>query len=315
MDKKVVIILFVLKVIVVFGVLCFFNYLIAPLILQHDTVEAQKYDIIYEYKNDLVLDDSFYILTNILTFDKKNGLKSEILMQKPVEYSEHAPFGYTKILNEKEIVITQNLASELDVYNGDILEFHNPVFDLYYNYVITGILPVSYGLYENNVDRKMGVIIVGYDKDIASLVQLDSVLMADYSYAAGNTGMILKESHNNEIIIDDTAQGIIRYILAGVILIIGIGYVFWRLYYYYGIEIVKRMFTMGSTRKNMIRKIKFAYKIPNLISDSLIFLTVSCMSILSFRFIPLWVLVPIIMDAILICFFTHRSIAAVRKEN
>lgn len=315
MDKKAGFVLFVLKTVVELLVLICFNHLISPLALQHDFIASQKYDIVYEYKNDVLLDDSFYILTNILSYDKKNGQKNEILMQKPVEYTDYAPFGYKKKLKENEIIISRNIADALSVKVGDYIEFHNPIFDLYYKYIIADVLPVSYGLYESEVDRDMGVIVVGYNEDIGTLVQMDSVLMTDYSFAAGNSGIVLKESHNIESILKSVTKDIVFYLLGGVIILVIIGYVVWRLYCYYGIEIIKRMYIMGSSKKKMTKDIKSSYKYPSFISDVLALLSVSCLSFFTFQFIPLWVLVPIVVDILVVCFLTFRSIAIVRREN
>ena len=315
MDKKTGILLFLFKTIAVVLILSCFNYLIIPLAIQHDYIIAQNYDIVYEYKNDVLLNDSFYKLTDILSYKNSNGLKSEILMQKPVKYSDCTPFKYTDYLEKNEIVITRNIADVLDLHTGDEFEFYNPIFSCYYDCVIKDILPVAYGFYENAVDRHMGVIIVGYNKEIASLVQMSSVLMAKYSYATSNAGIVLKKSHDNKTILSNTVKDIISYFISGTFIILIIGYVFWRLYSHYGLEIVKRMYIMGSQKKNMIKEIQYAYMVPFVISDVLGSLIVCSISILLFRFVPLWVSIPMIIDVIMICLYTYRSIVNVRKEN
>lgn len=266
MDKRIKYGLVLIESVVLLCVLLVMGGATLPIYQQYNNLNKQKYDMVYQYSNDVDFVDSYYMLDGVLAYKRGKGFKAEMLMQKATEYSSVAPFGLVDSLEKNEIVVTENILDLIGKNVGDTVEFYNPIYDLYVDYVIADKVDSVFGLYEDNVNAEFGVVILGYDETIPEMANLKSVLFATDSLKASETGMDLDWSYNKS----ETAKSIMEeYVIRVLVIIVALVlllFAFLVAYVVFAYPRLAKMYRMGSSQKTLKVFIKNNYFIPNVIA-------------------------------------------------
>lgn len=256
--------LVLLESLVLLGILLVMGGSTIPIFQQYDKLIKQPYDMVYQYENTVDLHDSFYVLDGVLTYKKGRGIKAEMLMQKPTQYSNISPLGVTKLLAKNEILVTGNIMDALGKSVGDVIEFYNPIYDLYVEYTIAGELDTVFGLYEDAVNSEFGVLVFGYDETIPEMTRLKSVVFASDDMKVSETGMVLNWSFNKDEMLNKVLRDFVVKVCVVFVTIFLLLIFIAAAYIMFAYPRLAKMYRMGSSQQIIEKYIRKNYLIPNM---------------------------------------------------
>lgn len=138
-----------------------------------------SYKYTYEFSNSVKQNDylncpSVYFYSDDTT---SKSIHSDCLMAlEESEYTQCTPLKTTKVLGEREIAISYNLAKKHSLSVGSVVYSNHHIKNKTEAYTVVEILPTCYGITSADFDLNYGVILMGYDRDYQE--------NTDYSYVA-----------------------------------------------------------------------------------------------------------------------------------
>ncbi len=191
---------------------------ILPTFRQYLYLMKQSYSYAYEYDNDVVLNDSYYLLNGTLVYKSNGGSKAELLMQKNVEYSSCSPYSELPAMGEKEIAVSENLLSREQLSIGDCITIYNPLHEGNENYVITHVIDENYGVLTQTIDYSYGVIVLGQESEVISNYSLSSVVFAGDGFSASSNQLSLENLYSREDLLSYCKMQICKFFLIIVVI-------------------------------------------------------------------------------------------------
>ena len=144
-----------------------------------ETLGDEEYEYVYTASGAVGTDDYLFgtgKFSFALSEDLSYGVYADILMLLAgTEYTDLAPLGGELSLGERECAVSENIAALHSLRPGDVIYSRHRVTGNVAGYVIKSILPPAYGMMKADPSGGMGVIIVGYDEEFASLVKCEYI--------------------------------------------------------------------------------------------------------------------------------------------
>ena len=136
-----------------------------------------KYKYCYEVTNS-TNEDVYLNCSSVYFYTDRDLTKSllgdALMLINKSKYTDNTPIKHSKLLNEREVAITRNVANQLKLSVGSKVYSKHNIKNTIEEYEIVEILPVSYGVLRVDYTINYGIILLGNDEEY--------VKNTDYSY-------------------------------------------------------------------------------------------------------------------------------------